>query len=64
MTTEAKRDKHAAEYAKTPHLMLLDLAEIAAGNDRLRRMWLGNYFRVADERKRRNRKFARGANAV
>ncbi|WP_154665824.1 hypothetical protein [Paenibacillus pinihumi] len=47
--------KLAIDYVGRPNSLLLDLADIARerGNERLRRIWLRNYFRRSDEMKRR-----------
>jgi len=41
-------------YTASPPQLLLDLAAMAeqSGNQRLRRVWLSNYVRVTDERRR------------
>ncbi|GMK47593.1 hypothetical protein PghCCS26_47230 [Paenibacillus glycanilyticus] len=43
--------KRVVDYVNTPHIMLLDLADMARGNERLARMWQRNYLRVADEKR-------------
>ncbi|MCU6709299.1 hypothetical protein M6D81_11335 [Paenibacillus sp. J5C_2022] len=55
--SETGYNAKVADYIGNPGRLLLTLADMAEGNEKLRRVWLANYCRVTDERKRRNQMF-------
>lgn len=43
--------KRAVDYVGRPAAMMLELVDLAEGNERLRRMWQANYLRLTDEKR-------------